>query len=76
MRLSTQLQFKLMAPEAQRAAIQRMALRGMNIDEIAERSGWTPDEVRQAVGRETVVPAWFAQHAKPAQAYHRPALRQ
>jgi hypothetical protein len=36
---TTQLQFKLMTPEAQRTAVQRLALRGMDLETICERTG-------------------------------------
>jgi hypothetical protein len=40
------LEFNLLAPEAQRSAIRRLALSGLDDDEIAARTGWTATEVR------------------------------
>jgi hypothetical protein len=42
----TRLEFNLLAPEAQRSAIRRLALSGLDDDEIAARTGWTATEVR------------------------------
>lgn len=41
-----QLQFSVMAPDAQRAAIRRLALRGFDDTEIAQATGWTQEQVR------------------------------
>jgi hypothetical protein len=43
----TQLQFKLMTPEAQRTAIQRLALCGADLASISERSGLSIADVRR-----------------------------
>jgi hypothetical protein len=42
----TRLEFSLLAPEAQRSAIRRLALSGLDDAEIAARTGWTASEVR------------------------------
>ena len=47
MHQTTQLQFRLMAPEAQHAAVQRLALRGADIETICERTGLSATEVRR-----------------------------
>ena len=44
---ATQLQFKQMAPEAQRAALQRLALRGTDIEVICKRTGLCAAEVQR-----------------------------
>jgi hypothetical protein len=49
MERSTQLQFKLVAPEAQVAAIQRLALCGASVEEIAAHIGWIAADVRRAL---------------------------
>jgi hypothetical protein len=59
MQLSTQLQFKLMAPEAQRSALQRLALRGMSAEQIAEHTGLDIANVREAIGSSITLPAWM-----------------
>lgn len=45
----TRLQFRILAPEAQRSAIRRLALSGLNDEEIADRTGWTATEVRRVL---------------------------
>jgi hypothetical protein len=42
----TRFEFNLWAPEAQRSAIRRLALSGLDDDEIAARTGWTAAQVR------------------------------
>jgi hypothetical protein len=41
-----QLQFAAMAPDAQRAAIRRLALRGIEEAEISRATGWSTDQIR------------------------------
>ena len=41
-----QLQFAAMSPDAQRAAVRRLALTGLDDLEVAERTGWAPELVR------------------------------
>jgi hypothetical protein len=61
---ATQLQFRLMSAEAQCAAVQRLLLRGLSIDEIANQTSWSPAEVRRAlkerVVQESIEPPRFA----------------
>jgi hypothetical protein len=45
----TRLQFKLLTPDAQRSAIRRLALSGLDDDEIAGRTGWTAAQVRSVL---------------------------
>lgn len=44
-----QLQFARMTYDAQRAAVRRLALSGLDDDEIAARTGWTTAQVRVAL---------------------------
>jgi len=46
---SSRLQFRLMTPEAQRAAIQRLALRGMDIDTICRQTGLSAADVQRCL---------------------------
>jgi hypothetical protein len=48
----TQLQFQRLPTEAQRAALWRLAWSGLPPEQIAERTGWTPERVRQAMHEE------------------------
>jgi DNA-directed RNA polymerase specialized sigma24 family protein len=52
----TQLQFQRLPPEAQRAALWRLAWSGLPPEQIAERTGWTPERVRQAMHDELAPP--------------------
>lgn len=42
----TKLQFRLLTPDAQRSAIRRLALSGLDDEEIAARTGWTATDIR------------------------------
>jgi DNA-directed RNA polymerase specialized sigma24 family protein len=52
MHRSAQLQFQRLPPEARRAALWRLAWSGLAPEQIAERTGWTAEEVRQAMNEE------------------------
>lgn len=45
-----QLQFMLLTADAQRSAIRRLALSGLNEDEIARATGWKAADVRGVLG--------------------------
>jgi hypothetical protein len=69
----TKLQFRRLPPEAQRAAFWRMAWRGTSIEQMAERTGWSVDDVRRMIDEEMVdvrIPERFARRANPAVAAH------
>lgn len=63
----TTLQFQRLPPEAQRAALWRLAWSGLAPEQIAERTGWTADEVRRAMHDELApaLPTW-ARHPQIA----------
>jgi hypothetical protein len=44
-----QLQFRLLTADAQRCAIRRLALSGLDDEEIASTTGWTITEVRRVL---------------------------
>ena len=56
MHRSDQLQFQRLPPEAQRAALWRLAWSGLGPEQIAERTGLSADQVRRAMHDE-VAPA-------------------
>ena len=56
MHRSAQLQFQRLPPEAQRAALWRLAWSGLAPEQIAERTGWSAEQVRRAM-RDEVAPA-------------------
>ena len=45
----TQLQFRLLTQDAQRSAVRRLALRGLDDEEIAQATGWSEAEVRRVL---------------------------
>jgi hypothetical protein len=51
MNLPSQLQFRLLPPEAQRAALHRLALRGCDPMSISVQTGVPEGEVRRQLGR-------------------------
>lgn len=58
------LQFQRLPIDAQRAALWRLALRGHTQEQIAERTGWTVEQVRQrmesAAIEEMTAPTWYS----------------
>jgi len=56
MHRATQLQFRGLPPEAQRAALWRLAWSGLSPDQIATRVGWTPERVRNVMNDELAPP--------------------
>jgi hypothetical protein len=64
----TQLQFQRLPPEAQRATLWRLAWSGLAPEQIAERIGWSAEQVRGAMHDE-VAPShsvWGNQPARVA----------
>ena len=47
-----QLHFQRLPAEAQFEALWRLALSGMSVEEVAERTGWTPERIRRAISPE------------------------
>jgi DNA-directed RNA polymerase specialized sigma24 family protein len=64
MHRAMQLQFKLLPPEAQRATLWRLAWSGLPPEQIAERTGWSAEQVRRAMHEEVPeappLPQWRA----------------
>lgn len=52
MHRSAQLQFQRLPPESQRATLWRLAWSGLTPEQIAERTGWSADQVRRAMHEE------------------------
>lgn len=44
-----QLQFRFLTPDAQRSAIRRLALSGLDDEEIAQATGWKAPDVRRVL---------------------------
>jgi hypothetical protein len=45
----THFQFRLLSPDAQRSAIRRLALSGLDDEEIASRTGWAAADIREVL---------------------------
>jgi hypothetical protein len=63
-----QLQFQRLPAEAQFEALWRLALSGLTVDEVSQRTGWSPERIRQHINPEparAVAPWRTARRAKP-----------
>lgn len=49
MEKAQQLQFQSLPAEAQYETLWRLALSGLTVEQVAERTGWSPDRIRQAI---------------------------
>jgi hypothetical protein len=47
-----QLHFQRLPVEAQSEALWRLALSGLTVEDVAERTGWSPERIRRAINRE------------------------
>jgi hypothetical protein len=54
MNAMAKLQFQRLPPEAKRAALWRLAWSGQSIEQIAERTGWSVEQVRRTIDEETI----------------------
>ena len=70
MHRSEQLQFRRLPAEAQRAALWRLAWSGLGPEQIAERTGWSADQVRRAMHDELAPaqPPWAIRTASALRA--------
>ena len=48
------VQFQRLPPEAKRAALWRLAWSGLTIEQMAERTGWSVEQVRRAIDEESI----------------------
>lgn len=44
-----QLHFQRLPAEAQTEALWRLALSGLTVEQVAERTGWSPERIRRAI---------------------------
>lgn len=60
MNLAAKLQFQRLPPEAKRATLWRLAWSGLPIEQIAERTGWSVEQVRRTIDEESMPssPSW------------------
>ena len=47
-----QLHFQHLPAEAQHEALWRLALSGLTVEQVAERTGWSPERIRRAIKAE------------------------
>jgi hypothetical protein len=47
-----QLHFQRLPAEAQYEALWRLALSGLTVEQVAERTGWSPERIRQTINPE------------------------
>ena len=63
-----QLHFQRLPAEAQTEALWRLALSGLTVEEVAERTGWSPERIRRAINPQPapVIAPWStARRARP-----------
>ena len=58
---SARLQFHRLPAEAQRAALWRLALSGLSVEQISDQTGWPVEQIRRTVDSEPQVPTSFWQ---------------
>lgn len=52
MEKAEQLQFQHLPPDAQYDTLWRLALSGMTVEQVAEKTGWSPERIRQRINKE------------------------
>jgi hypothetical protein len=52
MEKAEQLQFQHLPADAQYETLWRLALSGMTVDQVAARTGWSPERIRQTINPE------------------------
>lgn len=67
--------FQHLPAEAQSEALWRLALSGLTIEQVAERTGWSPDRIRRSIQLEPAraVAPWKTARRPPAQLSINPA---
>jgi hypothetical protein len=61
------LHFQRLPAEAQTEALWRLALSGLTVEQVAERTGWTPERIRRAIHPEPAqaVAPWMRRRRSP-----------
>lgn len=52
MEKAEQLQFQTLPPDAQYETLWRLALSGLTVDQVAEKTGWSVERIRQRLIKE------------------------
>jgi hypothetical protein len=63
MHQSVQLQFQQLPREAQRATLWRLALSGLTPEQVAERTGWSTEQVRRVMDGQSAHEAALPRHS-------------
>jgi hypothetical protein len=68
MNMAAKLQFGRLPPEAQRAALWRLAWSGLGPEQIAQRTGWSAEQVRRVMHDELAPaqPPWVSRSQRTA----------
>lgn len=74
MERAEQLHFQRLPAEARFETLWRLALSGMTVEQIAERTGWSPERIRKTIHREPVraIAPWRAPRQRGAEAHAPP----
>jgi hypothetical protein len=60
MSMTEQMQFQRLPAEAQRAALWRLALSGLDCEQIAARTGWSAEQIRGVVAPSAAAPLVYS----------------
>jgi hypothetical protein len=52
MEKAEQLQFQHLPPDMQYETLWRLALSGLTVEQVAQKTGWSPDQIRQRINKE------------------------
>ena len=63
-----QVYFQRLPAEAQHEALWRLALSGLSIEQVAERTGWSPERIRRTINPQPAPAVAPWKNARSAQA--------
>ena len=68
MEKAEQLQFQHLPPDMQYETLWRLALSGLTVEQVAEKTGWSPEKIRQRINKEPVraVAPWRTRRSGPS----------
>jgi len=66
------LHFQRLPAEAQYEALWRLALSGLTVEQVAERTGWSPERIRQTINPEPppAIAPWRTRHTGTASTFN------
>lgn len=67
MEKAEQLQFQHLPADVQYEMLWRLAMSGLTVDQVAERTGWSPEKIRQRINKEPAraVAPWKSGRHRP-----------